>query len=111
MKLLQTGEVMRQCVGVIDILTHTLLSDKVLGDPEDVIALDQITVITAKDTGMNLVNASFTNKYGAVRLDDDVGNLLQDSSLPCIDRTVSSVILCCFLAFKQLCYLSYYNYK
>ena len=83
---------MKQCVSVIDILTHTLLSDKVLGDPEDVIALDQITVITAKDKGANLVNASFTNKHGAVRLDNDVRNLLQDSSLPCVERTVSSFI-------------------
>ena len=69
-------------------ITDALMTDKELGDPEDVIDLDYITVVVAKHFGSELANATFTSKHGSVLLNKPLPHYL---SLECVNRIVSQI--------------------
>ena len=78
---------MNKSMGVIDSMSKSLMDDKSVDDPDDVIEYDELSLKVTKTTAQNLDNTTVTTMQGEMTM-PKLADAFPDSDGSCIENTV-----------------------
>ena len=87
-QFIKVGLAMNGSMGVVDTLSGALLEDKSVGDPDDVVEFDELSLIVTKSVAENLDNTTVSVKQGSLQM-PRLADAFPNTDGSCIDNTVS----------------------